>query len=132
MGHVDSVFRVRDGIVPDPDCYGDEPTCLLVPGAGPDGYRDEPTCLLVPGAGPDGYRDEPTCLLVPGAGPDGYRDEPTCLLVPGAGIEPALCCQNWILNPARLPVPPPGQCQMNKARKTNKSTHFELEIIWVL
>jgi hypothetical protein len=98
MGHVDSVFRVRDGIVPDPDCYGDEPTCLLVPGAGPDGYRDEPTCLLVP----------------------------------GAGIEPALCCQNWILNPARLPVPPPGQCQMNKARKTNKSTHFELEIIWVL
>jgi hypothetical protein len=81
MGHVDSVFRVRDGIVPDTDCYGDEPTCLLVP---------------------------------------------------GAGIEPALCCQNWILNPARLPVPPPGQCQMNKARKTNKSTHFELEIIWVL
>lgn len=29
--------------------------------------------------------------------------------VPGAGIEPALCCQNWILNPARLPIPPPGQ-----------------------
>ena len=28
--------------------------------------------------------------------------------VPGAGIEPALCCQNWILNPARLPIPPPG------------------------
>ncbi len=31
------------------------------------------------------------------------------LYVPGAGIEPVLCCQNWILNPARLPVPPPGQ-----------------------
>ena len=30
------------------------------------------------------------------------------LSVPGAGIEPALCCQNWILNPARLPIPPPG------------------------
>src|SRR5699024_9653542 len=30
-------------------------------------------------------------------------------LVPGARIELALCCQNRILNPARLPVPPPGQ-----------------------
>jgi hypothetical protein len=30
MCHVDSVFRVRDGIVP---------------GAGPDGYRDEPANL---------------------------------------------------------------------------------------
>gem|GEM_PF-3584573 len=29
--------------------------------------------------------------------------------VPGAGIEPALRCQNRILNPARLPVPPPRQ-----------------------
>ena len=28
------------------------------------------------------------------------------LFVPKAGIEPALCCQNWILNPARLPIPP--------------------------
>ena len=27
-------------------------------------------------------------------------------IVPKAGIEPALCCQNWILNPARLPIPP--------------------------
>ena len=27
--------------------------------------------------------------------------------VPRVGIEPTLCCQNWILNPARLPVPPP-------------------------
>ena len=27
-------------------------------------------------------------------------------LVPGGGIEPPLCHQNWILNPARLPVPP--------------------------
>ena len=29
----------------------------------------------------------------------------TC--VPRAGIEPALQ-RNWILNPARLPIPPPG------------------------
>ena len=28
------------------------------------------------------------------------------LLVPGGGIEPPLCCQNWILSPARLPIPP--------------------------
>ena len=27
-------------------------------------------------------------------------------LVPGEGIEPTLCCQNRILSPARLPVPP--------------------------
>ena len=26
--------------------------------------------------------------------------------VPKAGIEPARCCHHWILNPARLPVPP--------------------------
>lgn len=26
--------------------------------------------------------------------------------MPPAGIEPALCCQNGILSPARLPVPP--------------------------
>ena len=28
-------------------------------------------------------------------------------MVPGAGLEPALCCQNRILNPARLPISPP-------------------------
>ena len=28
------------------------------------------------------------------------------LVVPGGGIEPPLCCQNWILSPARLPIPP--------------------------
>lgn len=27
-------------------------------------------------------------------------------LVPKAGIEPARCCHHWILNPARLPIPP--------------------------
>jgi hypothetical protein len=32
-----------------------------------------------------------------------------CYIVPGAGIEPALRYQNRILNPARLPVPPPRQ-----------------------
>ena len=26
--------------------------------------------------------------------------------MPEAGLEPALCCQNWILNPARLPISP--------------------------
>src|SRR5437867_11058118 len=30
----------------------------------------------------------------------------TCILVPGEGLEPSLCCQNWILSPARLPIPP--------------------------
>ena len=27
-------------------------------------------------------------------------------VVPVEGIEPTLCCQNWILSPARLPIPP--------------------------
>ena len=27
-------------------------------------------------------------------------------LVPAGGIEPPLTCVNWILNPARLPIPP--------------------------
>ena len=31
------------------------------------------------------------------------------MMVPGARIELALCFQNRILNPARLPVPPPRQ-----------------------
>ena len=29
-------------------------------------------------------------------------------VVPPAGIEPALPCENGILNPARLPIPPEG------------------------
>ncbi len=33
-------------------------------------------------------------------------------LVPGEGIEPSLSCLNWILNPARLPVPPPGHISL--------------------
>ena len=35
-------------------------------------------------------------------------DELLSRLVPRVGIEPTLRCQNWILNPARLPIPPPG------------------------
>ena len=35
------------------------------------------------------------------------------LVVLKEGIEPSLCCQNWILNPARLPVPP---LQLNGAQ----------------
>lgn len=34
------------------------------------------------------------------------RDRKFIQKVPKGGIEPPLCCQNWILNPARLPVPP--------------------------
>lgn len=32
---------------------------------------------------------------------------PQIMMVPRAGIEPALYRYNWILSPARLPVPPP-------------------------
>ena len=30
-------------------------------------------------------------------------------MVAGGGLEPPLCCQNWILNPACLPIPPSRQ-----------------------
>ena len=31
------------------------------------------------------------------------------MLVPGGGLEPPHCYQRRILNPLRLPIPPPGQ-----------------------
>ena len=33
-------------------------------------------------------------------------------MVPGEGVEPSLPCGNWILNPARLPIPPSGQLRI--------------------
>tara|TARA_Y100000589_G_C27073397_1_gene596406 strand:- start:899 stop:1135 length:237 start_codon:yes stop_codon:yes gene_type:complete len=35
-------------------------------------------------------------------------------VVPPARIELALSCENWILNPARLPIPPEGQCYVTE------------------
>jgi hypothetical protein len=35
-----------------------------------------------------------------------YRTASGITVVPGEGIEPSLCRQNWILSPARLPIPP--------------------------
>lgn len=43
------------------------------------------------------------------------------LLVPEAGIEPALRCQNRILNPARLPVPPLGLTTTSEVFQSNPS-----------
>ena len=40
--------------------------------------------------------------------------------VPGAGIEPARQ-RHWILNPARLPVPPPGR-EFRSAKLRNDTT----------
>ena len=34
--------------------------------------------------------------------------------VPRAGIEPARYCYHWILNPARLPIPPSRPKRMSK------------------
>ena len=31
---------------------------------------------------------------------------PAAIVVPKEGLEPSLPCGNWILNPARLPIPP--------------------------
>ena len=35
-------------------------------------------------------------------------------LVPVAGVEPAPCCQDWILSPARLPIPSHRHIYNNK------------------
>ena len=32
--------------------------------------------------------------------------------MPGEGVEPSKACAHWILNPARLPIPPPGQVRL--------------------
>ena len=38
-------------------------------------------------------------------------------LMPKEGIEPSLCCQNGILNPARLPIPPLRQVVLSQILK---------------
>jgi hypothetical protein len=35
-------------------------------------------------------------------------------VVPGEGVEPSLPRGNWILNPARLPIPPSGHSRKNE------------------
>ena len=42
-------------------------------------------------------------------------------LVPGGGIEPPLPFKNWILSPARLPIPP---SRLAKARIIHETTLF--------
>ena len=43
-------------------------------------------------------------------GPQDTKKAPSkeSAFVPEAGIEPARYCYHWILNPARLPIPPLG------------------------
>ena len=36
-------------------------------------------------------------------------------MVPGEGVEPSLPRGNWILNPARLPIPPSGHREKNRS-----------------
>ena len=36
--------------------------------------------------------------------------------VPEAGVEPARYCYHWILNPARLPIPPLGLFFLSKCK----------------
>ena len=38
-------------------------------------------------------------------------------MVPGEGVEPSLPRGNWILNPARLPIPPSGHFRLRKPVK---------------
>src|SRR5690349_3151359 len=50
-------------------------------------------------------------------------------LVPGGGIEPPLCCQNWILSPARLPIPPSrldSSDRLHRIRGTNEGDAFRV------
>ena len=41
-------------------------------------------------------------------------------MVPGAGLEPARDCSRGILSPLRLPIPPPGLCEVKVYQKTLK------------
>ena len=41
--------------------------------------------------------------------------------VPGAGLEPALPEEKGILNPPRLPIPPPGQIKLFNSSVVNRS-----------
>ena len=49
-------------------------------------------------------------------------------LVRAAGIEPALCRQNWILSPARLPVPPRPHEPANSSHSSCGATLLRLSI----
>ncbi len=47
-------------------------------------------------------------------------------MVPRVGLEPTRCHHHRILNPARLPIPPPGQCLNNNELLLVPGTRFEL------
>jgi hypothetical protein len=49
-------------------------------------------------------------------------------LVRAAGIEPALCRQNWILSPARLPVPPRPHEAASSSHSSSGATLLRLSI----
>ena len=39
------------------------------------------------------------------------------IMVPEEGLEPSPSCEDWILSPARLPIPPLRQCLLSCAYK---------------
>jgi hypothetical protein len=49
-------------------------------------------------------------------------------IVRAAGIEPALCRQNWILSPARLPVPPRPHAAASSSHSSCGATLLRLSI----
>ena len=55
-------------------------------------------------------------------------------MVPGERIELSLCYQNRILNPARLPVPPPrlGKVIARKYKESLARVKFQLEYIMTI
>ncbi len=59
---------------------------------------------------------------------DKSKKEDLSRCVPWVGIEPTLCCQNWILNPARLPVPPPRLNGMPKIKKLSLFKLFSTDL----
>src|SRR6266567_2076664 len=50
----------------------------------------------------------------------------SAVVVPGEGIEPSLCCQNWILSPARLPIPP-SRLEVREAWAKSRRCSREVE-----
>ncbi len=79
-----------------PSSFGNDLRRRLYPTAGPDGSRCQ-SALASPRGGSAGQEER---LY------KGVSRSMSKVLVRAAGIEPALCRQNWILSPARLPVPP--------------------------
>ena len=70
------------------------------------GVADEEPVFLAQGGRANGVLDHGLHAISPKV----TTIPTTHTMVPGEGVEPSLPCGNWILSPARLPIPPSGHC----------------------